>query len=186
MAVYILLFLIVLSALTLGLMYLFTLVEARLESSLPGLAYYAYGAVFLVTLVSSATVVLPAPALAFVLAVASRWDPIYVALASSLGSTLGEVTSYLLGLWAGAAVSRRRPELYRRAMGWMHRYGLLAVWFVAFFPVMVFDLVGMAAGALRMPMWKFFLAVWAGRLPRAFIEVYTGGAFFGWLMGRLT
>ncbi|MEK7848652.1 MAG: VTT domain-containing protein [Chloroflexota bacterium] len=180
-AIYIFLFLAMLSALTMGMLEALSMVERLFQSSLAGLAYYAYGAVFLVTLVSSAMVVLPAPGLAFVLAAATRWDPTPVALAASLGGTLGEVTGYLLGRWAGAAIARRRPALYLKAEGWMKRYGLAAVWFFAFFPLLMFDFVGIAAGALRFPLWKFLLVVWAARLPRSFIEVYTGGAFFGWL-----
>jgi membrane protein YqaA with SNARE-associated domain len=44
----------------------------------------------------------------------------------------------------------------------------------SFMPVLIFDLVGIIAGALRLPMWKFLLATYAGRLPRSLIEVYVG------------
>lgn len=171
----------------LGFTFLMLLLLSRMETyfqrSLVGLDYYAYAVVFLVTLVGSASVVLPMPGLALVLAAATLYNPLWVALFASVGSTLGEVTAYALGAWGGKALlHRRRPQLYHRAEAWARRYGLGAVFFFALVPLMVFDLVGIAAGALRLPLWQFFLAVWAARLPRSFIEVYSGGHFFNWLL----
>lgn len=157
-------------------------IEAYFQRPLEGLTYYAYGGVFLVTLISSASVVLPIPGLALVLAAAARWDPFWIAVAASMGSALGEVTAYALGLLGGKAVARRSPQLYHKAEGWMRRYGLGAVFFFALVPLMVFDFVGIAAGALRLPLWQFTLAVWLARLPRAFAEVYTGGQLFAYLL----
>lgn len=56
----------------------------------------------------------------------------------------------------------------------MNRYGVWAVFFVALFPIVLFDIIGLVAGALRLPVWKFLLATWAGRLVRAFFEAYVG------------
>jgi uncharacterized membrane protein YdjX (TVP38/TMEM64 family) len=43
----------------------------------------------------------------------------------------------------------------------------------------VFDIVGIIAGALRMPPWRFFLACWAGRTIS-----YTAAAYLGYLWLR--
>jgi uncharacterized membrane protein YdjX (TVP38/TMEM64 family) len=42
----------------------------------------------------------------------------------------------------------------------------------------VFDLAGIAAGALRFPIWKFFLATWVGRTI-LYIGIAWAGAL-GW------
>lgn len=167
------------------LLLLLNALEGYFQRPLEGLRYYAYGVVFLVTLISSASIVLPIPGLPLVLVAASTWDPFWVAVAASMGSVLGESTGYILGRWGGRAIAHRAPQIYQKAEGWMKRYGMGAVFFFALVPFMVFDFVGIAAGALRLPLWKFFLAAWAGRLPRAFIEVYFGGEFFKWLLNWL-
>jgi uncharacterized membrane protein YdjX (TVP38/TMEM64 family) len=56
----------------------------------------------------------------------------------------------------------------------MNKYGVWAVFLFALIPMLLFDLVGLAAGALKFPVWKFILACWAGRIPRSFVEAYIG------------
>jgi membrane protein DedA with SNARE-associated domain len=46
--------------------------------------------------------------------------------------------------------------------GWVRRWGVLAIFILSLVPFF-FDLVGIAAGALRFPLWKFWLASWLGR-----------------------
>ena len=154
-----------------------------LERPLHGLAPYAYGAVFLANLLASATVVIPGTGLSIALGAATKFDPFWVAVAMSLGTTLGEATAYLAGYWGGAAVARHHPPMYHRAEAWMRRYGFWAVFVVALFPLVIFDIVGIVAGVLRLPMWKFLLATYAGRLPRSFVEIYAGGRVIQWIMG---
>mgnify|MGYP001594842456 CR=1 FL=1 len=169
-----------------AIVFLLRFVEGFLKRPLEGFALYAYAIVFGVTLLSSATIILPAPGVVVVIAAASRWNPAWVAVAASLGSTLGEITAYYAGVWGSKAVLRRSREsgYLSKARRWMGRYGLFAVTFVSFVPFMAFDLVGILVGALRIPLWKFLLAVYAGRLPRAFIEAYTGGGLLNFFLNR--
>jgi len=139
-------------------------------------AFYAYGSVFLVSMLTSASILVPVPTgLPFAVAIATSFNPIWVAVAMSLGSTLGDATSYLAGYLGGRTLAQRHPPLFHRAEGWMRRYGIWSVFLLALLPLFVFDLAGIAAGVLRLPLWQFLLATFAGRLPRAFVEVYTGG-----------
>lgn len=59
----------------------------------------------------------------------------------------------------------------------MRRHGTATVFFfsITWLP---FDFVGIVAGALRFPFWKFFLATIAGRLPRTFLWCFL--AHLGW------
>jgi membrane protein YqaA with SNARE-associated domain len=77
-----------------------------------------------------------------------------------------------VGRFGVTGLIQSRLKLYSTAEHWMQRYGAFAVWFFAAFPLLIFDLMAVAAGALRLPVWKFLLATWLGRLPRAYIEVY--------------
>ena len=60
----------------------------------------------------------------------------------------------------------------------MKRYGSGTIFVFALAPFLPFDLAGIAAGTLRFPFWKFFAATFAGRMLRAFIEVYLVWAIF--------
>lgn len=153
--------------------------ENYLERSFAELAPYAYIVVFGVTLIASSLVILPAPIsllpLSLALTTAARGNPFWVVLAQSSGSTLGEIASYSVGYFGRMAVMGKE-ESYQRVERWMHRWGFLAITFFAFIPgLFLFDVVGITAGALRMPLWQFLLACFMGRLPRSFIEIYTGG-----------
>lgn len=160
--------------------------QSYLRKPLEGYAPYAYLAVFIATLLSTATVVLPAPGLAVVLAAAAKFNPFWVAVAASLGATLGESTAYFVGYWGSKAIVKRNIGIYNRAERWMRRHGMVAIVAVAFLPLMLFDFVGIAAGVLRFPFWRFLLAVYMGRLPRSLIEAYMGSGIINFFMSLVT
>lgn len=136
------------------------------------LATYGYAGVLIATFLSSTTILFPAPGVVVEVVTAALLNPALVAPLAAVGGSLGEFTGYLAGYGGRAAIGERYGERYRKADSWMKRHGSLTLFFLAFLPVVPFDLAGIAAGALRFPYWKFQLACFAGRLPRAFIECY--------------
>jgi len=102
----------------------------------------------------------------------------WVALAASLGGTLGEITAYYVGYGGQKFVAPESSQRYKMVEGWMNRYGGFAITIFAFLPMFIFDFVGIAAGALKYPLSKFLLFCYAGRVPRAFIEAYFGAELF--------
>ena len=158
--------------------------DAYLEESesVKGLAPYAYGVVFFVSMLTSATVIIPAfSVLPLAIGVAATFNPVWVGLAMALGGTIGETTAWTVGYLGGGPVARAQPPGYVRAERWMRRYGVWAVLLVSMFPLMIYDLIGIAAGVLRLPLWKFWLFTFAGRFPRALLEVYAGGQIIQWI-----
>jgi len=155
-------------AILLGVSYLLL----RLVPDLEHFAELGYLGLFVATFIASAALFFPLPGLAVVFVAATVLSPPWVALVASLGSTLGEISGYFVGRFGVTGLIQSRLKLYSTAEHWMQRYGVFAVWFFAAFPLLIFDLMAVAAGALRLPVWKFLLATWLGRLPRAYIEVY--------------
>jgi membrane protein YqaA with SNARE-associated domain len=51
---------------------------------------------------------------------------------------------------------------------------MLAIFLLAFIPNPVFDVAGIAAGALRIPVWKFIAATMLGRTLRFILLAYFG------------
>ncbi len=135
---------------------------------------YGYLGVFVVTLVSASTILMPTPGPAVIVAAAAIWNPTWVAMVGSVGGTIGEVTGYLAGRGGRTVIAPTLSERYAKAEGWVKQWGGLAVLLFAAIPFPLFDLVGVAAGAAKFPWWKFLLFCWLGRVPKCFVEAYIG------------
>ena len=123
---------------------------------------YGYAAVFLVGLVSNATLILPVPGLAVSSVMGGVFNPWIVGLVGGVGQALGELTGYMAG-YSGQTWVDENPA-YDRLTRWMRRYGVLTIFVLALIPNPVFDLGGIAAGALRFPLWRFLASCTAGKI----------------------
>jgi uncharacterized membrane protein YdjX (TVP38/TMEM64 family) len=119
--------------------------------------------VFIVSLLSSATIFIPAPGIAVVLAAATQWDPLWVGLAAGTGDALGETTSYWVGFMGKKIIVDEHMAPYQKVVSWVQKYGTWPIFGIALVPILPYDLVGLAAGGLKEPFWKFLLATWCGR-----------------------
>jgi membrane protein YqaA with SNARE-associated domain len=138
-----------------------------LRDALPALQDLGYVGIFLVGVIGAASVVaLPAPTLATICLGATLLDlhPIAVGLAAGVGESLGEMVGYLVGL--GGQTFLAKGKIYSKVHGWVQRRGGLALFVLALVPNPLFDLAGLAAGALRFPAYRFFLWVLAGKSLR--------------------
>jgi membrane protein DedA with SNARE-associated domain len=144
------------------------------------LAGLGYPGIFLAALLSSATVLIPAPGLAIVFTMGSILHPLGVALAAGTGAALGELSGYVAGLSGRAVIER--IDLYQRVKPQVMKYGPFAIFVLGAIPNPTFDLVGIAAGALKMPLWKFFLAVWAAQIVKMLIFAFAGSLSINWLI----
>ena len=139
---------------------------------------YGYLGVFLIPLIGSASFILPMPGLAVIATGGAFLDPvlgvppwIVVGLLAGLGESLGELTGYAAG-YGGRAVLQERRFL-RRLEGWMHGQGSVVMFTMAVLPNPFFDVAGVIAGVVRMPLWKFFVAVLLGKIIKS---MYVAGA----------
>ena len=140
---------------------------------------YGYGVLFLLTLLSSATIVLPSPALAAALQASKTLDPMLVGLVSGLAAGLGEATGYVAGR-SGTEVARvqERP-LGRRIEGYVRRWGVLTVFVLAAIPLPLIDLAGITAGAMGLGFWRFVAACIAGKTLRFLLVAFLGHTLHG-------
>ena len=136
------------------------------------LGNYGYLGVFILTLLSSATIVLPSPAVGIVLLAGKTLDPWLVGLVSGVAAGLGEITGYLAGI--GGSELAKRSRFYLRIARYVQRWGVLTIFTLAIIPSPVFDMAGIAAGTMRMPFYKFFIACTLGKTIR-FIGVASIG-----------
>ena len=144
------------------------------------LAVYGYPGIFLISILANATLLLPAPGVAFVFAMGSVFNPACVAVAAGAGATIGELSGYLAGFSGQPVVERL--QLYQRVHAWMRRYGAWTVLVLAAIPSPFFDLAGMAAGALKMPVWQFLIWCLLGKILKMLFFAYTGAYSIPWLV----
>ena len=120
---------------------------------------YGYVGIFLISIAANATIIIPLPGVAFTTAMGAIFNPIGVAVAAGLGAAIGELSGYLAG-FSGQGVMEK-AALYERLTKWMKDHQNLAylmIIAVAFIPNPLFDMAGMASGALKIPIWKFLIA----------------------------
>ncbi|HEY48472.1 MAG TPA: VTT domain-containing protein [Dehalococcoidia bacterium] len=137
---------------------------------------YGYLGAFLISLVTTATIILPIPGIVLIVGLGAVYDPVLIGLAAGAGSALGELTGYMAG-FSGQVVFEK-SRIYIRLEHWMRRRGSIVILILSFVPNPFFDLAGAAAGVLRYPLWKFLLFCFVGKTLR-----YILVAAFGWFVG---
>ncbi|MCB2180191.1 VTT domain-containing protein [bacterium] len=142
---------------------------------------YGYIGIFLISILANATVIIPAPGLVFVFGMGAKFSPLLVGLAAGVGAALGELSGYLAGFSSQAILEDR--ERYGQMVDWMKKNGPLTITLLAFIPNPLFDLAGMVAGALKMPIAKFLFFVSIGKILKMLVFAYAGAGIFSipWL-----
>ena len=170
-----------LRAVVITLVLTFILIILLSRNRLPDPSTVGYLGVFILSFVSSASVVIPLPGIAAVCAGGVTLFPLGVGLLASVAEALGELTGYLIGFSGRLTVENHR--FYPRIERWMQRRGWLVLFLASSIPNLLFDLVGIAAGSLRYPVWRFLIAVWAGKLIKSTTVAYA--CFYGvdWALG---
>ena len=154
-----------------------SLLAMFLFSRVQGVQDWGYLGVFIISLVSSATVFVPMPGFAIVFAMGAFLSPVLVGIAAGIGSGIGELTGYLAGFAGHDAVQRTR--IFRKHMEGIVKYGPFAVFALAFVPNPVFDIAGVTAGAIKMPLWQFLAATILGKSARYILLAMLGGYAYG-------
>jgi membrane protein YqaA with SNARE-associated domain len=135
------------------------------QSKLGDLKGAGYSAIFLISLLGNASVMLPVPAILAVCSGGALLNPPLVGVVGGVGQALGELTGYLAG-FSGSALAQK-SALYARIRPWVERRGWIVVLLFALVPNPLFDIVGLIAGALHMPFWKFFTVTLLGKTLRS-------------------
>jgi membrane protein YqaA with SNARE-associated domain len=138
-----------------------------------------YAEIFIVSLVSSATILLPMPGFALVFAAAPYLNPFLLGIAAGAGSGIGEISGYLAGFAGHNAVER--TSIFRSHKKQIEKYGAASIFILALIPNPAFDMAGIAAGAIEMKWWKFLAATVAGKSIRYVLLAYTGSLAGSWL-----
>ena len=145
---------------------------------------WGYLSSFLISLIGSATVILPAPGLALILALGAHLNPVLLGVVAGFGSGLGELSGYLAG-----KAGRNLVNSEGRFNAFLHRmttrFTSPALFVLAILPLPIFDFAGILAGALRMPVLHFLAVVISGKIIKHALAAYLGAEFFEMLLTNL-
>lgn len=134
---------------------------------------------FIVSAIGNATLIIPAPVFVVACAAGLVYGPLQVGVVAAAGAAIGELTGYVAGYGGQAILPQGR--FYNWLRGFMQRHGLLTIFLLGAIPNPIFDVGGLIAGVIRMPVWKFLIAAWAGKTIRLGLTAWACLAGIPWL-----
>ncbi len=123
--------------------------------------------------------IIPFPHEPAVLFFARFYDPLFIAIAATMGSIIASFADYAM---VGAAMRHRalagtrQSPLFQWAMRWMRRYPFAIIVLFSFTPLPI-SVVRILAPAVDYPIRRYVVAQIVGRLPRFYILAWIGHAF---------
>ena len=139
------------------------------SANIESLKSYGYAGLFLINIIGAASILLPSPAGATVVGGGALLEDflgvpafVWVGLVAGLGEAIGEFSGYAAG-YGGRFIIQEKPA-YARIHDWMVKRGVITMFLMSTVPNPLFDVAGLAAGAVRMPMRSFFVSVLGGKV----------------------
>lgn len=133
--------------------------------------------IFLVNLFGSATIFLPAPAIASVFAGGIIYSPFMVAFVASIGSAVGEIVGFLIGHSGKEIFLNKHHILYKAIKNSFLQFGSILIFVFAFVPNPFFDVIGILAGIFSFSPRRLIVLIFLGRFLRNILLALTGAAF---------
>ena len=149
------------------------------RDALGRLGDWGYAGVFLVQLVNSLTILLPAVGHVVVLALATTLNPWLLGLVGGIGAGLGELSGYVVGMTGRRMLALDTP-LLARLVKFAARWGGAAIFLFAATPL-PFDVVGIWAGSVRYPLARFLLYTITGKIVKVSSLALAGHYGIRWL-----
>ncbi len=137
--------------------------------------HWGYLGAALISFLSSATVILPAPGLAVVFSMGGVLNPVLLGILAGIGSGLGELSGYVAGASGRALISQQRTHPFVKRL--TTRSTGFALFVLAVLPLPVFDFAGIMAGAMRFPIPVFLGTVISGKIIKHIIIALMGAGF---------
>lgn len=134
------------------------------------MALVGYLSVVIACAISNVSILLPSSSTLIVVAAASSLNPMLCVLAGGLGTALGEQSSYICGR-IGRKGFDDNGNREKKVLKWMKKHDALTVFVFAFLPLPIFDIVGIAAGVLRMNWIKYMVSAVLGKTMKFFLAV---------------
>lgn len=137
---------------------------------------WGYVGAFVISLIASATIILPAPGIAVVIAMGTALDPVLLGIVAGIGSAIGELSGYLAGASGRALIPSHQRTQFERLQRLTGRYGAALLFVLSAIPFPLFDFAGIIAGMIKIRIPVFLVAVAAGKSIKYIIMIILGAA----------
>lgn len=160
-----------------------TTLALHYRSSFGQLGEWSYLGAFLTQAINSATIVIPAIGQAFIVGAASTMNPWWLGLSGGLGAAVGELVGYAVGV-GGHHSGIKRHRHYKTIQSFSERWGPLAIFLFGATPL-PFDFIGIWAGSVRYPIWRFFFFAAAGKIIQITALALTSLYGLAWIESKI-
>lgn len=143
---------------------------------------FGYLGVFLVSLITSSTVLLPLPGALVIFAAGAELNPFLVAIFAGLGASFGELTGYAVGWGSKKTVTKKYAKQLEEIRKLFGRWGGDFVIFVFAILPLPFDIIGIFCGNIGWDIRRFFAAMLPGKIIKFLVVAYAGYYSLGWLV----
>jgi len=136
---------------------------------------YGYFGIFLISLVGALSIFFPIPytVVIFTLGGISTFDPLLIALASGIGSAVGEFSGYLLGFGGRKVISEKYKQKMEFLLKIFDKFGPITIFIFALTPLPD-DLLFIPLGIMRYNLVKAFIPALIGKFCMSLIIAYSG------------
>ncbi len=141
---------------------------------------YGYLGIFLISLIGALSIFFPIPYTVVIftlggLKTGGVWvfEPLWIAVAAGIGSAIGEISGYLIGIGGGKVISRRYKKRMDLLAKVFRRYGPIVIFLFALTPLPD-DLLFIPLGVMRYSVLRAFVPALIGKFCMNLIVAYSG------------
>ncbi len=134
---------------------------------------YGYFGVFLISAVSTASIIVPIPYTLLIYTLGALLDPFLLAVVGGLGSAVGEFSGYLFGYYGRKVIGKEQRRKMEFMVRVFDRYGPIVIFLFALTPLPD-DLLFIPFGMTRYRFVKAFIPCIIGKTLMCFILAYSG------------
>jgi len=136
---------------------------------------YGYFGIFLISLFGAMSIFFPIPytVVIFWIGALKVFDPIWIAVAAGIGSTIGEFSGYLIGFGGRKVISQKYKKKMDFLMRLFKKYGSALIFIFSLTPLPD-DLLFIPLGVMRYSMIRAFIPALIGKFVMNLIIAYSG------------
>jgi membrane protein YqaA with SNARE-associated domain len=136
---------------------------------------YGYFGIFLISLLGAMSIFVPIPytVVIFALGGLQTFDPLWIAVAAGVGSTVGEFSGYLIGFGGRKVISEKYKKKMDFLMKLFKKFGPIVIFVFALTPLPD-DLLFIPLGVMRYSVLQAFIPALLGKFFSNLIIAYSG------------
>ncbi|MBN2042234.1 MAG: VTT domain-containing protein [Candidatus Aenigmarchaeota archaeon] len=147
---------------------------------------FGYLGIFVISLLGSATIFLPVPALIVVFAFGGILNPWIVGIVAGAGAAIGELIGYALGYGGKGILEKKYGKDLEKTKRWMEKHGAFLIIILFALTPLPDDIIGILCGVINYDLKKFFAASLIGKIIMHVLVALAGYMSVQWVLAFFT